>query len=114
MKRRSLVVASLVVVVAACGSEEIFLVQDLAEAPRADLAIAPPPPDLTTATPCGTAPQCAAAAEERTATRYEALLQQPAPLAQFLRDVPKGGDLHNHLTGASWAETLLDWGRVDG
>ncbi|MCX5741889.1 MAG: adenosine deaminase, partial [Proteobacteria bacterium] len=38
----------------------------------------------------------------------------PAGLATFLTAVPKGGDLHNHLSGAVYAETYLDWARADG
>ncbi|HKN39191.1 MAG TPA: adenosine deaminase, partial [Acidimicrobiia bacterium] len=32
---------------------------------------------------------------------------EPERLAAFLRDMPKGGDLHLHLTGAASTETLL-------
>ena len=34
-------------------------------------------------------------------------------LLAFLHDVPKGGDLHNHLTGAIYAEDMLDWAASD-
>jgi len=34
--------------------------------------------------------------------------------AAFLKAVPKGGDLHNHLVGAVYAETYLAWAKVDG
>lgn len=37
-----------------------------------------------------------------------------AELAAFLRPFPKGGELHNHLSGAIYGETLLDWAAEDG
>ncbi|MEO8553899.1 MAG: adenosine deaminase [Kofleriaceae bacterium] len=66
-------------------------------------------------TPCTkTAPECAADAEQAASNRFDAALGDAGTLALFLKGVPKGGDLHNHLTGAVWAETYLDWGRADG
>jgi len=38
--------------------------------------------------------------EQRTARHFEAIRKQPPLLLTFLRDMPKGGDLHNHLFGA--------------
>ena len=32
----------------------------------------------------------------------------------FMQDFPKGGDLHNHLTGAIYAETWIEWAAEDG
>ena len=32
----------------------------------------------------------------------------------FLREMPKGGDLHNHLAGALNAENLINWAAADG
>ena len=44
---------------------------------------------------------------------YEALIRTtPTPLAQlnlFANQLPKGGDLHHHYSGALYAETYLDW-----
>jgi adenosine deaminase len=37
----------------------------------------------------------------------------PPPLREFLYAMPKGGDLHNHLSGAVYAETYLDLARAD-
>lgn len=34
--------------------------------------------------------------------------------AAFLHAFPKGGELHNHLSGAVYAETLLGWAAEDG
>jgi adenosine deaminase len=47
-------------------------------------------------------------AEARTALIYEANLHQgPETLRAFLNDFPKGADLHVHLSGAVYAETLI-------
>jgi len=57
---------------------------------------------------------CAAADEQRTAGKLDAIVGDPLLLSSFLRDVPKGGDLHQHLSGAVYAETYLDWASTDG
>lgn len=38
----------------------------------------------------------------------------PARLYPFLRAMPKGGDLHSHLSGAVYAESFLAWADEDG
>ena len=48
-------------------------------------------------------------AEQRTARYMESIRQQPSLLLAFLREMPKGGDLHNHLAGAIYAEDLIDF-----
>jgi len=53
-------------------------------------------------------------AEARTARYFDQIRQQPVPLAIFLRRMPKGGDLHNHLSGAIYAESLIGWAEQDG
>ena len=35
-------------------------------------------------------------------------------LRQVLEAMPKGGDLHNHLTGAVYAESFIEWAAEDG
>ncbi|CAN5552252.1 adenosine deaminase [soil metagenome] len=66
-------------------------------------------------TPCTATPtECAAMWEQRASDTFEMALPDPAALTAFLKAVPKGGDLHNHLTGAVYAETYLEWGRNDG
>ena len=37
-----------------------------------------------------------------------------AELAAFMKAFPKGGELHNHLSGAIYGETLLNWAAEDG
>src|SRR5271166_566258 len=48
-------------------------------------------------------------AEQRTAHYLDSVRKQPGLLLAFLRDLPKGGDLHNHLDGAIYAEDLIDF-----
>src|SRR5262245_46236219 len=53
---------------------------------------------------------CQAAAPERSVSdRFNEIRKQPPELAIFLRDMPKGGDLHNHLSGAIYAESYIAW-----
>jgi adenosine deaminase len=44
---------------------------------------------------------------------FERIRQDPPALAALLRAFPKGGDLHNHLVGAIYAESYLDWAAKD-
>jgi hypothetical protein len=48
-------------------------------------------------------------AEQRAARYMQSIRQQPSLLLAFLREMPKGGDLHNHLAGAVYAEDLIDF-----
>lgn len=64
--------------------------------------------------PCVTTTECAPGWEQNASDRFDAVLTDDAALAAFLKAVPKGGDLHNHLSGSVYAETYLDWGRADG
>ncbi len=52
-------------------------------------------------------------AEQRTARYLDSIRTQPSLLLAFLHDIPKGGDLHNHLSGATYAEDLLDFAATD-
>jgi adenosine deaminase len=47
--------------------------------------------------------------EQRTSLYLDRIRKQPGLLLAFLRDMPKGGDLHNHLYGAIYAEDLVDF-----
>jgi adenosine deaminase len=53
--------------------------------------------------------QSDATAEARTNRYMESVRHQPSLLLAFLRDMPKGGDLHNHLDGAIYAEDFIDY-----
>ncbi len=69
---------------------------------------------LDAAPSCVTPDECARSWEQAAADRFASALGDPDALDAFLTAVPKGGDLHNHLTGAVYAETYLDWARADG
>jgi adenosine deaminase len=56
----------------------------------------------------------AQSAEQRTSHYLESVRKQPPLLLAFLRDLPKGGDLHNHLDGAIYAEDLVDFAADGG
>lgn len=51
--------------------------------------------------------------EQRAARYLDSIRKQPPLLLAFVHDLPKGGDLHNHLDGAIYAEDLIDFA-VDG
>lgn len=43
---------------------------------------------------------------------FDGLAGQPARLRMLMRELPKGADLHNHLSGAVYAESYLAWARA--
>jgi adenosine deaminase len=47
--------------------------------------------------------------EQNTAAHMAAIEGDATQLAAFLTQMPKGGDLHHHLSGAVYAETYLGW-----
>jgi adenosine deaminase len=51
---------------------------------------------------------------DRTAQYLESVRENPAALMDFLDRLPKGGDLHHHLTGAVYAESYIDYAVEDG
>lgn len=57
--------------------------------------------------------QSGVGAEQRTARYFESIRRQPSLQLAFLRDMPKGGDLHVHLSGALYAENLIDYAASD-
>jgi hypothetical protein len=61
------------------------------------------------------APLTTAQTYEQRTTRYlESIRKQPQLLLAFMHDLPKGGDLHNHLDGAIYAEDLIDFAADGG
>src|SRR3954469_17549655 len=52
--------------------------------------------------------------EAGTAHRFDQIRINPLLLRRFLEEMPKGGDLHEHLSGAVYAETYLQWAMQDG
>jgi hypothetical protein len=57
--------------------------------------------------------QPGASAEQRTARYFDSVRRQLSLQLAFLRDMPKGGDLHVHLGGALYAENLIDYAVSD-
>jgi len=54
-------------------------------------------------------------ASERAASAYlDGIRSTPLALRRFMQDLPKGADLHNHASGAVYAERLIDWAASDG
>ena len=60
----------------------------------------------TTLTPIETAPLTT---EANVSALFDKVVEDPALLRVFLRDMPKGGDLHNHASGTPYAEEYLAW-----
>jgi adenosine deaminase len=52
--------------------------------------------------------------EAATATYLESILHAPDRLEAFFAALPKGADLHNHASGAVYAEDYLAWAQRDG
>ena len=72
---------------------------------------------MTCAVPAGaqTVSSPGETAEARTAKAFEAARQHgPLALHAFLAAMPKGGDLHNHLSGAVYAESWIAQAATDG
>jgi len=51
--------------------------------------------------------------EAATARYFASVRDDPSQLLGFLNEMPKGGDLHNHLSGAIYAESYLRWAAED-
>jgi hypothetical protein len=56
----------------------------------------------------------AQSSEQRAARYLDSVRKQPQLLLAFVHDLPKGGDLHNHLDGAIYAEDLVDFAADGG
>jgi hypothetical protein len=52
--------------------------------------------------------------EDRTARYLDSVRRHPSLLMAFLRAMPKGGDLHHHLSGSVYAENYIGWAAEDG
>lgn len=51
--------------------------------------------------------------ETNTERYFESIKNKPQQLTAFLRVMPKGGDLHNHESGATYAESMLQYAYND-
>jgi adenosine deaminase len=58
--------------------------------------------------------QVGSSAEQRTARYLESIRNKPPLLLAFLQNMPKGGDLHSHLWGAVYAESLIGFAEKEG
>jgi len=67
----------------------------------------------TTSRPQHRPPTGAGEQEARTVRAFNAARESPIELRAFLARMPKGADLHMHLSGAVYAETFLDDARAD-
>src|SRR5262249_53208535 len=47
--------------------------------------------------------------EQRAARYFESIRHQPPEEWAFLKQMPKGGDLHTHFGGAIYAESMIGW-----
>src|SRR5262245_849596 len=52
---------------------------------------------------------------ELAAARYfESIRKSPPQMLAFLKKMPKGADLHSHLSGAVYAESYIQWAADKG
>jgi len=51
---------------------------------------------------------------ERTVRYFESVRNSQSKLFAFLVQMPKGGDLHSHLSGAIYAESFIQWAAASG
>src|SRR5881396_2586244 len=59
-------------------------------------------------------PSRPASAEAAAARTLASVRRDPLRLRAFLLAMPKGGDLHNHLSGAIYAESYIQWASDNG
>jgi adenosine deaminase len=69
---------------------------------------------IAVASAANAATPAATSAEARTARYFDSIRNNPNLLLVFLRDMPKGGDLHNHLSGSIYAESFINWAAAAG
>jgi hypothetical protein len=61
----------------------------------------------------GQTPAAQSSGEARAARYMEAVRNDPPQLMLFLRDMPKGADLHYHMSGGVYAENFIKWAAQD-
>ncbi len=54
------------------------------------------------------------ASEQKTASYFESIRKSPPKQMAFLLKMPKGADLHNHLSGSIYAERYIEWAAEKG
>jgi adenosine deaminase len=63
---------------------------------------------------CGLTLSAQTKSEQRAATYFELIRKSPPKQMAFLLKMPKGADLHNHLSGAIYAERYIEWAAEKG
>jgi adenosine deaminase len=63
---------------------------------------------------CGLTLSAQTKSEQRAATYFESIRKSPPKQMAFLLKMPKGADLHNHLSGAIYAERYIEWAAEKG
>src|SRR5271155_5944996 len=71
------------------------------------------PPSAISQKSAATSPSTVSTAETRTAHALDLARTDPLNLYAFLKRMPKGADLHNHLGGAVYAESWIRAGAED-
>src|SRR6187549_1291462 len=51
---------------------------------------------------------------QKTASCFESIRKSPPKQMAFLLKMPKGADLHNHLSGSIYAERYIQWAAEKG
>ena len=59
-------------------------------------------------------PNVKTASEQKTAGYFESIRKSPPKQIAFLLKMPKGADLHNHLSGSIYAERYIEWAAQAG
>jgi len=81
------------------------------------VVLAQTPPRPATQSPSQSPTKISASAatprEQRAIRAFSAAKQNPLELSAFLTRMPKGADLHMHLSGAVYAETFIKDGAAD-
>ncbi len=54
------------------------------------------------------------ASEQKTAGYFDSIRKSPPKQLAFLLKMPKGADLHNHLSGGIYAERYIEWAAENG
>lgn len=86
------------------GAGALLLVASAVTLPLATADTTNPDPDSERTTTTG---------EQRVAAHLEQIRGEPQQLRDFMRAIPKGADLHNHLSGAASTQFLIDLAAQD-
>src|SRR5277367_4669276 len=78
------------------------------------VALAQAPARPTARSTANTSAPAATAREQSAIRAFNTAKQSPLELNAFLMRMPKGGDLHMHLSGAIYAETFIKDAAADG